>query len=155
VVGAKLIDRLQLECAAITPDAQLLFAMNSPTVVSVKVSDCDSWFVNVMIFGALIVPILCALKVVPPAESIKGRNPVPEKFATCGLVTASSYKSICPSRTPPTVGSKLSDTLQLAPAASVAGAIGHVVAVCTKSPVNWILVILCATESMFFTTTVL
>jgi len=62
-----------------------------------------------------------------------GVTPVPLSCAVCGLFEALSLTVSVPVRTPSAVGVKVTEILQLPPAASVAGAIGHV-EVCPKSP---------------------
>jgi hypothetical protein len=69
-----------------------------------------------------------------------GVTPVPLSCALCGLFEALSLTVSVPVRTPSAVGVKVAEILQLPPAASVAGAIGHV-EVCPKSPETEMLLI--------------
>src|SRR5580658_1903270 len=90
-----------------------------------------------MVLAALSVPTNSALKDRAAGEMVSGDVPLPERLMTCGLLNAESYTWSWPSRTPPMVGSKLTEILQDAPAASAAGSVPQVVAVCSKSPLNW------------------
>jgi hypothetical protein len=55
-----------------------------------------------------------------------GGAPVPLSETVCGLLFAESWKLKVPERAPIALGKKVTEAAQLAPAASVAGLIGHV-----------------------------
>jgi len=84
----------------------------------------------------LYVPVATNCCVVPRAndgfagvtaiETKAAGNPVPLDETVCGLLFALSTKLNVPSRVPVVVGEKLTDTVQLAPAASLLGLSGQV-----------------------------
>ena len=83
-----------------------------------------------------------------------GVTPVPLSCAVCGVFEALSPTVSVPVRTPSAVGVKVTETLQLPPAASVAGAIGHV-EVCPKSPETEMLLIASGAVVVLLRTTAL
>jgi len=89
----------------------------------------------------------------PDVEGDKatGITPVPLSGAICGVFVALSLTVSVPVRTPSTVGVKVTEILQLPPAATVAGAIGHV-EVCPKSPETEMLLIASGAVVVFLRT---
>jgi len=83
-----------------------------------------------------------------------GVTPVPLSCAVCGVFEALSPTVSVPVRTPSAVGVKVTETLQLQAAASVAGAIGHV-EVCPKSPETEMLLIASGAVVVLLRTTAL
>jgi hypothetical protein len=59
--------------------------------------------------------------------------PVPVSETVCGLLVAESVKLKVPDRVPVALGENVTEAVQVAPAAKVAGVVGHVVAVTLKS----------------------
>ena len=68
----------------------------------------------------LVLPTTVVLKLNDVAESVTGATPLPVRLTVCGLVCALSVKVSVPFTVPLAVGEKVTPTLQLAPAASVA-----------------------------------
>jgi len=87
-------------------------------------------------------------------DKLTGVNPVPLSCAVWGAFAALSLTVSVPVRTPSTVGVKVTEILQFPPAASVAGAIGHV-EVCPKSPETEMLLIASGAVVVLLRTTAL
>jgi hypothetical protein len=78
-------------------------------------------------------------------ESKPERLLEPDRITVCGLLLASSVTVRLPVQLPGAVGVNVTEILQLAPASSVLGAIGHF-EVCAKSPETEILLIVSGTD---------
>ena len=87
-------------------------------------------------------------------DKLTGVNPVPLSCAVWGVFEPLSLTLSVPARTPSTVGVKVTEILQFPPAASVAGAIGHV-EVCPKSPETEMLLIASGAVVVLLRTTAL
>ena len=83
-------------------------------------------------------------------ESKPERVPAPARLAVCGLPGALSEMDKVPVREPSTVGVKVTETVQLAPAPNVLGDNGQV-EVCAKSPEVKMPEIVSGTAWLFFT----
>jgi hypothetical protein len=83
-------------------------------------------FVRVDVFAALVVPTSCPSK--PRLAGLKltaGAVPVPVSGTLCGLFAASSVIVTAALRPPAAAGANVTEIVQLALTASVAGATGH------------------------------
>lgn len=80
------------------------------------------------------------------------RLPIPVRPTVCVLVGALSFTVNVPERVPTVVGVNVTVILQLVPAASVFGEIGHV-EVCAKLPVVEMPEIVSAIDCAFFNVT--
>lgn len=93
-------------------------------------------FVSVTAFDALVDPTSCDANVRLVGVSVTdgaGVEPVPLNVSVCGLLVALSVIVTVAARAPEALGAKVTEIVQEAPAASVAGLEGHVF-VWAKSP---------------------
>ena len=74
--------------------------------------------VSVTVFGALVVPMVCAENVRLVGESVTGAAPVPDKAATCGLGAPVIAMASDPFTDPVSDGVKFTDSVQVADFAS-------------------------------------
>ncbi len=88
---------------------QLLVGAKSPVATILEIATAPSpVLVNVAVWGALVVPTRCALKVRLAGESATlGAAPVPVNAMLCGLVPALSVRVTAPVRVPSAVGVKV------------------------------------------------
>jgi hypothetical protein len=90
-------------------------------------------FFTVTTLAALVVPIVCAVKVslVGVAVTTTAALPVPVRLTICGEFEAESVTEIVPESEPVAVGAKVAFTVQLTPAFNVVGETGQLL-VCAK-----------------------
>lgn len=113
----------QVDVCAKSPDAEI------PEMVSGAV-----WLLNnVPLITRLVVFTNWLPNLREATDNVAGNTPTPLSWAVCGEFEASSLTVRVPERTPNAVGVKVTQILQLAPAASLFGAFGQP-AVSAKSP---------------------
>ena len=129
-LGWKVTDAVQLAPAASVAGlrGQVEVTEKSLRLVAMVVIDSGvgRLFVSVAVCGGLEVPTVWVLKVRLEGLTTAARTPVPVRL-TVGLEFALSVIVRVPFRAPVASGAKTTETLQLAPAASVLGLTGHVV----------------------------
>ena len=134
-VGEKLMDTLQLvPAASVRPEQPSLTSVKSrgfaPRVAALLMnSGAPPVLATVTDCAALVVPIACAPNVSAVGVKVTagpdagggggGVAPLPERETLWGLLEALSVKASAAVRAPAVVGLKATETLQLAPAASV------------------------------------
>jgi hypothetical protein len=97
------------------------------TAIEPIVSAIVPVFRSVEIFDALVVPTAWAANVSEVGDSVMVEvAPVPVRLTLCGLPPALSVKRSVAFRVPVPVGLKVTVAVQVAPAGSVAGLMGHV-----------------------------
>ena len=111
-------------------------------------------FFSVTVFAGLVVLSIWLAKVRLLGDKLTGRTPVPVNEAVWGEVEALSVTVRVPLRLPETVGVKVTEIVQVAPAARVLGDKGQL-EVSAKSPEAAILVMVRATLWLFFSVRVL
>jgi hypothetical protein len=115
--------------------AQLFVCAKLPvTLIVVRPRAAEVSFVNVAVCDGLTVPAGTAAKVREVGEnSPDPTTPVPVRGTDCGLLAASSVKITASLFAPVDCGRNATVTVQFPPAATLVGAVGHVVAVSWKS----------------------
>jgi hypothetical protein len=92
------------------------------------VNGAEPEFRTVDVCAALVVPVIREANVRLPGVSVTaGAWPAPLNATVCGLVAASSVTVTFAVLDPPAVGVNVTETVQLAPTASVEGLVGQVV----------------------------
>lgn len=108
---------VQVDPAATVVQVLLLTAKSPVTVGADTVSDVLRWFVRVTVFAALVVPDAWLEKLKLVGETVAGAVPLPLRLTDCGLLAALSVNVRVPLAVPIVVGSNVTPTEQLAPAA--------------------------------------
>ena len=128
-VGVKVTEIVQLAPAAnvVGDNGQVEVFAKSPEAEIPKIVSGTAWlFFTVKLFAALVVPNTWLPKERLAPDRLTEAVPVPVNCAVCGVFGALSLTVSFPVRAPSAVGVKVTEILQLPPAASVAGVIGHV-----------------------------
>lgn len=125
VVGVKVTEIVQLAPAA-TLVPQLCVSAKSPeAAIDAMVRAALPELVSFTVCAALVVPSVCEAKVRLVGERVTvgavttGVSPVPLKVTVCGEPVALSTTVIAPALIPVAVGVKVTETIQLAPAAKL------------------------------------
>jgi hypothetical protein len=150
------IEIVQLALLASTAGAsgQLELRAKSPVVVIPAMDSALVWLLtNVSVWAGLVVFTNCVLNPSAGADKAAATTPVPFNFAVCGEFEPLSLTVSVPVRVPWAVGAKTTEILQVALAARVAGANGHV-EVSEKSPEVEMLLTVSATFRLFVSVTV-
>lgn len=125
----------------------------SPVVEIAMLFSATVWlFVRVNVFGALVVPTVCATYVAVAGVSFAGTTPVPESDTVCGLLGALSVNVRVPVREPNTVGVKVTFTMHLAPTGRV---VPHVLEDMAKMPLVAMLLMFSVAAPLLVNVTVL
>jgi hypothetical protein len=95
--------------------------VKSPVVEIAMLLSSTLWvLVNGNVFAALVVPTFCLAYVTLSGVKVVGSTPVPYSHSICGLLGALSIKLTVPVTFPNSTGLKVTLTLHVLPAASVA-----------------------------------
>jgi hypothetical protein len=107
---------------ASTPAAHVFdTTAKSPFVTGVETERVESkWFVNVTVFAAVVSPTVVLANVKDVVGVVTDADPVPDNPIVWGLFAALSVNVSAPARPPVAVGEKVTPTLHVAPAATLA-----------------------------------
>jgi hypothetical protein len=103
----------------------------APLTPALRSIATDWWLVTVTVCGLLAMPSATAPKATLAGETVTALVPVPLRLTVCEPLAALSSIVSVPVRAPPTVGVKVTEMLQLFPAARLSPQL----LVCPKSPV--------------------
>lgn len=125
-VGANVTPIVQ-ELSAPMPEPQVLLRITKfwLAVIEEKFSSPLRWLTTVTVFAGLVVPRRKLPKDRLTGETDTGATPAPLTLADCGLVSALSVIVTLDVKLPKAAGENVTPMLQLAPPASVLGAIGQ------------------------------
>jgi hypothetical protein len=122
IFGVKVMLKVHLAAAAtvapqgLVPDGA---ALKSPLATMLEMDSVPpELFVSVTVWGALVVPTVCAAKVRLAGARITGTTALPLTSTTCGLPAPEVASATAPLIVPAFEGVKVTDTVHLAEAAS-------------------------------------
>src|ERR1035438_599561 len=145
-VGVNVIPAVHFSPAPTLDPQVLLASAKSPFATIVDMlRDVARWLVSVTVEDALVVPMVRLENDRLSGAIVTGAEPVPLRLTVCGLVGALSVNVSVPACAPVAVGEKVTPTLHVAPAATLAP---HVLLAMAKSPLVAILVIVRAVFSL-------